>query len=249
MARLQDKVAVVTGGSSGIGLATAKRFVEEGARVVITGRRQEELDKAVAAIGAGVTAIQGDATDDRHLDELFATVERDHGRLDVLVVSAGTVEQAPLAAVEPASFERTIALNVRAPLFAAQRAASLMKRGGSIVLIGSVVGAKGWPGYTTYAASKAAVRSFARTWTAEFGNGGARVNVISPGPVDTPLIDNQYATPEEAANVKAQVATIVPLGRWGRPEEIAAAALFLASDESSFVAGAEINVDGGIGAV
>lgn len=249
MGRLQDKVAVITGGSSGIGLAMARRFVEEGAVVYITGRRQEELDKAVSQIGGAVSAIRGDATDKNHLDELLAQISRDHGRLDVLVANSGLVQQVRLEDVDDKHFERTFTLNARAPLFLVQKALPLMRTGGSIILIGSIVGSMGFPAHSTYGATKAAMRSYARTWTAEFRDNGVRVNIISPGPIDTPIIDNQTETKEEADALRAKFASVVPLARMGRPDEIANAALFLASDESSYVAGAELFVDGGMSAV
>jgi NAD(P)-dependent dehydrogenase (short-subunit alcohol dehydrogenase family) len=249
MARLQDKVAIITGGSSGIGLATARRFVEEGASVYITGRRQEELDKAVAAIGRNVTAVRGDATDEAHLDDLIARVAHDEGRLDVLVANSGLIEQVRLGEIEADHFDRTFALNARAPLFLVQKALPLMKNGGSIVLLGSIAGYMGFPAHSTYSATKAAIRSYARTWTAEFGASGIRVNTLSPGPIDTPIIDSQADSKEGADAIRAFYTSVIPMARMGRAEEIANAALFLASDESSFVAGIELTVDGGMGAV
>ena len=249
MSRLQNKVAVVTGGSSGIGLATAKRFVEEGAYVFITGRRQEELNKAVAAIGRDVTAVRGDVTNDADLDALFATIGREKGRLDVVVANSGLVEQVELKDVSPEHFERTFALNARAPLFTVQKALPLMKGKGSIVLVSSIVGNMGFPSHSTYGATKAAVRSYARTWTAEFRDSGLRVNILSPGPIDTPMIDSQADTKEGADKLRAFFASVIPMRRMGRAEEVANAALFLASDESSFVAGVELSVDGGMSAV
>jgi NAD(P)-dependent dehydrogenase (short-subunit alcohol dehydrogenase family) len=249
MSRLQDKIAVITGGSSGIGLATAKRFVDEGAYVYITGRRQEELDKAVAEIGRNITAVRGDATDTAHLDALFATVAHDKGRLDVLVANSGLVEQVRLEDIGADHFDRTFALNARAPLFTVQKALPLMKQGGSIVLVASIAGYMGFPAHSTYSATKAALRSYARTWTAEFRDSGIRVNTLSPGPIDTPIIDSQADTKEGADAIRAFYTSVIPMARMGRAEEVANAALFLASDESSFVAGVELSVDGGMGAV
>jgi NAD(P)-dependent dehydrogenase (short-subunit alcohol dehydrogenase family) len=249
MGRLQDKVAIVTGGSSGIGLATAKRFVEEGAYVYITGRRRAELDLATDLIGRNVTAVQGDATDEDHLDDLVSTVMHEHGRLDILVVNSGLIEQVALGEISADHFDRTFALNTRAPLFLAQKAIPLMKNGGSIVLLGSIAGYMGFPAHSTYSATKAAIRSYARTWTAEFGASGIRVNTLSPGPIDTPIMDKQADTKEGADAIRAAYASVIPMKRLGRAEDVANAALFLASDESSFVAGVELSVDGGMGAV
>jgi NAD(P)-dependent dehydrogenase (short-subunit alcohol dehydrogenase family) len=249
MSKLTGKVAVVTGGSSGIGLATAKRFVEEGAYVFITGRRQSELDKAKALIGKNITTVQGDATVTADLDRLYETVRREKGRLDILVANSGLVEPVAFEDVTEEHFDRTFDLNARATLFTAQKALPLMTNGGSIVLISSIAGNMGLPGYTTYSATKAASRSYARTWTKEFKDRGIRVNIVSPGPIDTPIIDSQADTKEAADEIRAFFASVIPLARMGRPEEVAAAALFLASDDSSFVAGIELSVDGGMGQV
>lgn len=243
--RLVNKVAVVTGGNSGIGLAIAERFVAEGARVFITGRRQDALDAAVARIGGSVEAIQGDLTIDADVSRLIATLADRAPKLDILVANAGMIEPLPFGEITADNFDRTFALNARAPLFVTQAALPLMGESGSIVLIGSTAGYIGLPGYSAYSATKAALRSYARTWTKEFGARGIRVNVLSPGPVETPVVDGQ-ADAAEIAAFQAQYAAMIPLGRWGRPEEIAAAALFLASDESSFVAGAELSIDGGM---
>jgi NAD(P)-dependent dehydrogenase (short-subunit alcohol dehydrogenase family) len=243
MTRLQDKVALVSGGNSGIGLAIAKRFAAEGAHVVITGRRVAQLEEAAATIGGATTAVVCDMTIAADQARLFDEIEVRHGRLDVLVVNAGSSEYGALAEATEAHFDRTFDLNVRAALFTAQRAAVLMRDGGSMVLIGSIAGFIGTPGYGVYGASKAAVRSFARTWTNELAGRGIRVNALSPGPIDTPMFD---AVSDE---MRAQLTGRIPLGRLGRPEEVAAAALFLASDDSSFVAGAELCIDGGMAQV
>ena len=240
MSRLSGKIAVVTGGSSGIGLAIARRFVEEGAYVFITGRRQAELDKAVAFIGKHVEAVQGDATSAADLDRLYRTVMASKNKLDILVANSGLSEAAMLDDITETHFDRTFGLNARATLFTVQKAISQMTSGGSIVLIGSIAGSIGTPGYTAYGATKAATRSYARTWTNELAGRGIRENTLSPGPIDTPMM---AATTEE---VRRSLSALIPLGRMGRPEEVAAAALFLASDESSFVAGAELCVDGGM---
>ena len=249
MARLDGKVAVITGGSSGIGLASAQRFVEEGAYVFITGRRQSELDKAKALIGDGVTTVAVDSTKSADLDRLFATVLEEKGALDILLVNSGRVEPEELGKVTEENFDLTFDLNARAALFTVQKALPLMREGGSVVLVGSVAGYRGIPGYSTYSATKAALRSYVRTWTREFNDRGIRFNTLSPGPIDTPIMDAQASSPEEADQIRATFAAGIPLNRMGRPEEIAAAALFLASDDSSFVAGTELSVDGGFAQV
>jgi NAD(P)-dependent dehydrogenase (short-subunit alcohol dehydrogenase family) len=249
MARLDGKIAVITGGSSGIGLATAQRFVQEGAYVFITGRRQSELDKAKALIGDGVTTVAVDSTNSADQDTLFATVLEEKGALDILVVNSGRVEPEELGKITEENFDLTFDLNARATLFTVQKALPLMRDGGSVILIGSVAGYTGIPGYSTYSATKAALRSYTRTWTREFNDRGIRFNTLSPGPIDTPIMDLQADSPEGADAIRAQFAAAIPLNRMGRPEEIAAAALFLASDDSSFVAGAELSVDGGFAQV
>jgi NAD(P)-dependent dehydrogenase (short-subunit alcohol dehydrogenase family) len=249
MARLDGKIAVITGGSSGIGLATAQRFVEEGAEVYITGRRQTELDKATALIGHGVTAVAVDSTKGADLDALFATVLAEKGALDILVVNSGRVEPEELGKVTEENFDLTFNLNARGALFTVQKALPLMRQGGSVILVGSVAGYVGINGYSTYSATKAAVRSYVRTWTREFSDRGIRFNTLSPGPVDTPIMDGQASSPGEADQIRATFAAAIPLKRMGQPEEIASAALFLASDDSSFVAGAELSVDGGFAQV
>src|SRR6185312_729699 len=233
MARLDGKVAVITGGSSGIGLATAQRFVDEGAHVFIVGRRQGELDKAKAFIGDGVSTLAGDVTISADLDRLFATVLAEEGGLDILLAGSGRVEPEELGKITEENFDATFDLNARATLFTVQKALPLMRTGGSVILIGSVADSLGVPGNSTYSATKAALRSYVRTWTREFTDRGIRFNTLSPGPVDTPMMDS---TADPDATRAAFVAAI-PLNRTGRPEEIAAAALFLASDDSSFVAG------------
>lgn len=249
MPRLHDKVAVITGGSSGIGLATAKRFVEEGAYVFITGRRQSELDRAVAHIGRNVTAIQADAASLEDIDRLITLVGAEKGGIDILFVNAGVIEQRLLDQATPEHFDFTFGVNTRGLYFTVQKALPLIRSGGSIILNSSIAAVKGMPAHSTYSASKAAVRSFARTWTLELKDRGIRVNTLSPGPVDTPIIDGQASSEEIADQMRAGLAAAVPLGRLGRPEELAAAALFLASDEASFVAGIDLCVDGGIAQV
>jgi NAD(P)-dependent dehydrogenase (short-subunit alcohol dehydrogenase family) len=241
MARLAGKVAVITGGSSGIGLATAQRFVDEGAHVFIMGRRRRELDKAKALIGDGLSTVAGDVTNSADLDKLFATVLDKEGGLDILVANSARAETEMLGKITAENFDATFNLNARATLFTVQKALPLIRTGGSVILIGSTSGYLGVPGYSAYSATKAALRSYTRTWTREFNGRGIRFNTLSPGAIDTPMLDAQ---PD-----KAQFAPSVPLNRLGRPEEIAAAALFLASDDSSFVAGVELSVDGGMAQV
>ncbi len=224
--RFDGKVALVTGGSSGIGLATAQRFVAEGGYVFITGRRQSELDKAVATIGHHVTAVQGDLADLDDLDRLFATVRSEQGGLDVIVSSAGFIEPVTLEHVTPEQFDKTFGINARGTFFLAQKALGLLR-------------------FTTYSASKAAMRSFARTWAADLKGRNIRVNVVSPGPVDTPIIEVAFPDKATADAVRADMAAANPTGRIGRPEEIAAAVLYLASDEASFTNGVDLVVDGG----
>ncbi|MGW4984930.1 SDR family NAD(P)-dependent oxidoreductase [Streptomyces mirabilis] len=249
MNRLDGKVAVVTGGSSGIGFATAQQFVEEGAFVFITGRRRPELDKAKDEIGRNVTTVQGDVSVSADLDRLFRTVAEDKGKIDVVVANSGLVDPQVFGRITEASFDRTFNVNARGTLFTAQKALPLMNDGGSVILVGSIAGHIGVEGYTTYSATKAALRSYARTWTKELKGRGIRVNVLSPGPIDTPILDSQADSEEGVDAIKEAFASVIPLGRMGRPEEVAAAAVFLASDESSFCAGMELTVDGGMAQV
>lgn len=245
MAELTGKIALITGGSSGIGLATARRFVKEGAHVFITGRRQSELDKAVAQIGRDVTAVQGDVANLDDIDRLYRVIAAEKGALDIIVANAGFVEQVTLANATPEHFDRTFGVNARGTFFVVQRALPLLREGAAIVLVSSNTYLKGFPEYTTYSATKAALRSFARSWAAELKTRGIRVNVVSPGPIDTPILDGMVETPEQAAALKAQYGQLMPLGRIGRPDEVASAALFLASTASSFSTGIELVVDGG----
>jgi NAD(P)-dependent dehydrogenase (short-subunit alcohol dehydrogenase family) len=238
--KLRGKVAVITGATSGLALATAKLFVEEGAYVFITGRRQAQLDEAVKAVGKNVTGVQGDAGKLADLDRLYQTVQIQKGKIDVLYASAGVGEfNAPLGSISEASFDNTFNVNVRGTLFTVQKALPLMRDGGSIIMTGSIASVKGFPGMSVYNASKAAVRSFARTWTVDLKSRKIRVNVLSPGTIDTGVF---VGVPTQ---VKDQFISLIPMGRIGEPEEIAKAALFLASDDSSFVTGIELFVDGG----
>jgi NAD(P)-dependent dehydrogenase (short-subunit alcohol dehydrogenase family) len=243
---LQGKIAVITGGSSGIGLATARRFVEEGAFVFITGRRQAELDKAAKEIGKNVVAVKCDVSKLEDLDRLYEEVAVRKGKIDVLFANAGIVETVETPAATPEHFDRTFDTNARGAYFTVQKALPLLNDGASIILTGSAVWQKGMPIYATYAATKAALRSYVRTWAAEFAARGIRANVISPGPVETPIFDAQFSTKEAADALREQFKASVPLHRLGLPEEIASAALFLASKESSYVTGIDLPVDGGL---
>lgn len=244
MERLQGKVAVITGGSSGIGLATAKRFVQEGAHVFITGRRLSELEKAKAALGKNVSIVQGDVSNLADLDRLYSTVKAEKGVVDVVVVSAAFVEQVPLEQITPEHFDKTFNINARAALFTVQKAIPLMTRGGSVTLISSGMHQMGIPGHTTYAATKAALRSYVRTWAAEY-RGRIRFNTLSAGPTETPMLNGLAPTPETSAAMKKMFESLVPLGRIARPEEVAASAVYLASEDSSYVTGADLSNDGG----
>jgi len=247
MKRLEGKVAVITGGTSGIGLATAQRFVDEGAYVFITGRRQSELDVAVNQIGKNVTGVQGDVSNLADLDRLYATVKEQKGRIDILFANAGVGELVPLGEISEAHFDKIFSVNVKGLLFTVQKALPLFQDGGggSIILTASVGGSKGNPASSVYGASKAAVRSFARTWTVDLRQRKIRVNAISPGPLDTTIFSTAVQTEEESKQVKASLVASVPMGRMGSPDEIAKAATFLASDDSSFITGIELFVDGG----
>ena len=244
MGKLDGKVAVITGGSSGMALASAKRFVEEGAYVFITGRTQKALDEAVKQIGRNVTGVRGDAADLNDLDRLFETVKREKGRIDILYASAGVGEALPLGEITEQHFDAAFNLNARGTLFTVQKALPLFNDGGSIFMTGSVASVKGYAGYGVYAASKAALRSFARTWLNELKGRNIRVNVLSPGPIATPMQDEVLT-----AEAKRMFESAIPRGKMGRPEEIAAAAVFLASDDSSFVNGVDLSVDGGLSAI
>lgn len=247
--KLDGKIALVTGGSSGIGLATAELFVKEGAFVYITGRRQSELDMAVKKIGKQVKAIRSDVSNLADLDRLFAQIKQEKGRLDVVFANAGQAKFVPLSDVTEEFYEQTFNTNVKGVLFTVQKALPLIPNGGSIILNGSVVSQKGFANSSVYSATKAAVRSFARTWTTDLKDRKIRVNTISPGPIETPIFDGVGQNEQERAALKANLASTVPLGRMGQPEEIGQAALFLASNDASFVAGAELFVDGGTGQV
>ena len=242
--KLEGKVAVITGGSVGIGLAAAKRFAEEGAYVFITGRRQAELDAAVKEIGPKAVAVRADASSIADIAHLFDTVKAAKGRIDVLFANAGIYEFTPLGTITEDTYDKMFDINVKGVLFTVQQAVPLMADGGSIILTGSIAGSKGFEAATVYSATKAAIRSFARSWTSDLKARKIRVNVISPGPTETPGFD-VLANDE----VRSELTSIIPLGRLGTADEMAKAALFLASDDSSFVAGLELFVDGGSAAV
>jgi NAD(P)-dependent dehydrogenase (short-subunit alcohol dehydrogenase family) len=244
--KLQGKVAVITGGNSGIGLATARRFVAEGAHVLITGRRQPELDEAVKQIGKNVTGVQGDVSNLADLDRLFATVKQQKSRLDVLFANAGVPAVAPLGEITEEFFDKAFDINVKGLLFTVQKALRIFTDGGSIILNASVASLKGQEALSVYSATKAAVRSFARCWTTDLRHRQIRVNTISPGPIETPIFNKSGRTREQADEFKAHAVAAVPMGRMGTPDEVAKAAVFLASDDSSYVTGIELFVDGGM---
>jgi NAD(P)-dependent dehydrogenase (short-subunit alcohol dehydrogenase family) len=250
MKKLEGKVAVITGGNSGIGLATAQRFVSEGAYVFITGRRQGELDAAVKQIGENnnnVTGVQGDVSNIANLDRLYAAVKEQKGHIDILFANAGVGELVPLGAITEAHFDKTFGINVKGLLFTVQKALPLFQdSGGSIILNASIAASKGVEASSVYNASKAAIRSFARTWTVELKHRKIRVNAISPGPIDTPGFNGLAQTEELIEQFKTSIVSSVPMGRMGSSDEIAKAVSFLASDDSSYVTGIELFVDGGM---
>ncbi|MDF3982195.1 glucose 1-dehydrogenase [Luteibacter sp. PPL201] len=246
--RFDGKIVAITGGSEGIGLATAKAFVAEGARVYITGRRQDRLDAALATLGERAVGVQGDVANAADLDRLYDRIREDHGRLDVLFANAGTAdsEALPLDDITAHDFERIFGVNVRGLLFTVQKALPLLGAGSAVVLNGSVAGSKGFPGQSLYNATKAAVRSFARSWTADLKDRGIRVNVVAPGGTETQLMRGYLDTRPGAEDMFNQ---LVPMGRLGRTEEVADAVLFIASSQGSYIAGAELVVDGGLSAI
>lgn len=244
--RFQDQVVVVTGGTSGIGLATAKAFSQEGATVFITGRRQEALDAAVKQIGGRITGVRGDMANLADIDRLYDTIRQRHAQIDVVFANAGGGEFAPLGAITEEQFDQTFDTNVKGTLFTVQKALPLLKNGGAVVLTGSTAGSEGTQAFGVYSASKAAVRNFARTWILDLKDRGIRVNVVSPGATRTPgLVGLAGEETEKQQGLLAFLGSRIPLGRVGEPEEIAQAVLFLASKEASFVNGAELFVDGG----
>jgi NAD(P)-dependent dehydrogenase (short-subunit alcohol dehydrogenase family) len=249
MKKLEGKVAVITGGNSGIGLATAQQFVTDGAYVFITGRRQSELDAAVVEIGKNVTGIRGDVSNLADLDRLYSTVKKEKDQIDILFANAGIGEFAPLGKITETHFDKTFGVNVKGLLFTVQKALPIFQNGGSIILNASIAASKGIEALSVYCATKAAVRSFARTWTVDLKHRKIRVNAISPGPIDTPGATGLVQGEEQIEQFKAGMAATVPLGRMGNPDEVAKVASFLASDESSFITGIELFVDGGAGQI
>ena len=247
--KLEGKVALITGGNSGIGLATAKQFVNEGAYVFITGRREAELAAAKKQIGKNVTAIQGDVSNLDDLDRLFAQIRKEKGDIDVVFANAGVARYAPLGAITEDFFDSIFDINVKGVLFTVQKSLPLLRDGGSIILNASIVASKGLSSNSVYSATKAAVRSFARTWTTDLKDRRIRVNAISPGPIDTPGLSELLASSETGEQRKKMISNTVPLGRFGAPEEIAKAVVFLASDDASYITGIELFVDGGFAQV
>jgi len=244
--KLEGKIAVVTGGTTGIGLATAKRFATEGARVFVTGRRQGELDAAVAAIGPRATGVKADSANLNELNRLYERIKTEAGRIDVLFVNAGGGSMLPLGSIIEEQYDDTFGRNVKGALFTVQKALPLLVDGASVILTGSNVSIKGTPAFSVYSASKAAVRNFARSWTLDLKSRGIRVNVISPGPIKTPgLVDLAGPDAAQQQSLLDTMASTVPLGRVGDPDEVAGAAVFLASSDASFIAGTELFVDGG----
>ena len=249
MGKLDGKIALITGGNGGIGLATAKQFVREGAYVFITGRRKAELDAAAKEIGRNVTGIQGDVSNVADLDRLFAQIKREKGKLDIVFANAGVARYAALGAISEEFFDSIFDTNVKGVLFTVQKALPLLPDGASIILNASIVGSKGLATNSVYSATKAAVRSFARTWTTDLKERRIRVNAVSPGSIDTPGARDLLASSEVGEKRKKMIAESVPLGRFGTPDETAKAVVFLASDDSSYVTGTELFVDGGFAQV
>ena len=249
MGKLEGKIALITGGNSGIGLATAQQFVHEGAYVFITGRRGPELAAAVKEIGSNITGVQGDVSNLSDLDRLFAQITREQGRLDIVFANAGVATYAPFGKITEEHYDSIFDINVKGLLFTVQKALPLMPDGASIILNASIVASKGLPANSVYSATKAAVRSFARTWTTDLKDRRIRVNAVSPGPIDTPGLSDLVASTGAGEQRLKMISNSVPLGRLGRPDEIAKAVVFLASDDGSYITGTELFVDGGIAQV
>ncbi|WNY84683.1 glucose 1-dehydrogenase [Cronobacter dublinensis] len=245
-ARFSNNVVIVTGGTSGIGLATAKAFVSEGAHVFITGRRQAALDDALRQLGDNVTGVRGDMSQLADIDRLYEAVQQRHSHIDVIFANAGGGEFAPLGAISEAHYQETFDTNVKGVLFTVQKALPLLRDGASVILTSSTAGSTGTPAFSVYGATKAAIRSFARNWILDLKDRHIRVNAVSPGPVNTAGLNELFGGGEQAASVKNELNAQIPLGRVGHPDEVAKAVLFLASDESSFVNGVELFVDGGM---
>jgi len=249
MGKLEGKIALITGGNGGIGLATAKQFVNEGAYVFITGRREQELAAAVKEIGRNVTGVQGDVSNLGDLDRLFAQIKREKGRLDIVFANAGTAKYAPLGSITEELYDSIFDINVKGLLFTAQKALPLLPDGACIILNASIVASKGFSSNSVYSATKAAVRSFARTWTTDLKDRRIRVNAVSPGSIDTPGLSDLLASSETGEQRKKMISNSVPIGRFGTADEIAKAVVFLASDDASYITGTELFVDGGIAQV
>jgi NAD(P)-dependent dehydrogenase (short-subunit alcohol dehydrogenase family) len=249
MGKLAGKIALVSGASSGIGLATAKEFVKEGAYVFITGRRDSELAAAATEIGGSVTGVRGDVSSLRDLDRLFAQIKQEKGKLDIVFANAGTAKYAPFGTITEELYDSIFNINVKGLLFTVQKALPLLPDGASIILNASIVASKGLSSNSVYSATKAAVRSFARTWTTDLKDRRIRVNAVSPGSIDTPGLTELLASSETGQQRLKMLSTSVPLGRLGKPDEIAKAVVFLASDDSSYITGTELFVDGGFAQV
>jgi len=249
MNKLEGKIALITGGNSGIGLATAKQFVNEGAYVFTTGRRDPELARAVKEIGRNVTGVQGDVSNLGDLDRLFAQIEQERGRLDIVFANASIARYAPFGKITEEFYDLIFDINVKGLLFTVQKDLPLLADGASIILNASVVGSKGLSAISVYSATKAAIRSFARTWTTDLKDRRIRVNAVSPGSIDTPGMSDLLASAESGEQRRKMIPNLVPLGRFGTPTEIAKAVVFLASDDSSYITGTELFVDGGFAQV
>lgn len=244
--KLEGKIAVITGGNSGIGLATAKRFVTEGAYVFITGRRQKQLDLAVSEIGKNVMGIQSDVSNLADIDKIYTTIKDQKNRIDIIFANAGIAQFAPLEKISEEHFDKIFSINVKGLLFSVQKLLPIFQEGGSIILNASIGSSKGVEETSVYSATKAAVRSFARTWTVDLRHRKIRVNAISPGPIDTPIFSNLMQNEEQSEQFKKNIVNTVPMGRMGTPDEVAKVVSFLASDDSSYITGIELFVDGGL---
>lgn len=249
MKKLEGKIAIITGGNSGMGLETAKLFVKEGAKVVITGRRKKELDEAAKAIGSNVTIVQGDVSNLSDLDALYATVKKTHGKVDILFANAGIAQPSSIYDATEAHFDKIFNINVKGLYFTIQKALPLMTNGASIIVNSSVAGRKGMHGFSVYSAAKAAVRSLARSLSQDLNDRKIRINSISPGPIETPIFDTMNLTEQQIKDFQTSILATVPLGRMGTSNEIAKAVLFLASDDSSYITGIDLCVDGGFAQV